>query len=592
MINKFSDDFLTKIKTWLSEFSNYKDLNKFLENKTGIIDFFKSPSHIEEFEQFLNNLYIRDTVKDLGDFQTPIPLTNKICRILVDEGFAPDVVIEPTCGEGNFIVSAIQSFPTLKFVYCVDIQSKYEWLFKLKILKLSLSWVIPAKIEFYRDNIFSHRISNRFKKVLNNEGRNILVIGNPPWITCSELSVLNSNNIPHKANIKNHKGIEAITGKGNFDIAENIILRVIQQFHHKEGKIAMLCKTSVIKNIVRDFSNLKLKISNAQAMLIDAKREFNINADAALFVADFNSHGERACSVSSLDAPNKQVRKFGWYHNKFVSDIESYKKYRYIDGQSPYEWRQGVKHDAEKVMVLRSTNEGLLNGLQEFVEVEKELLYPFIKGSELIKREIIRNAVDNRIIITQVSPQKDTTYIKVKYPKLWDYLVSHSRYLDERKSIIYKKRPRFSIFGIGDYSFMPYKVAISGLYKEPKFSLIFPVNNKPVLLDDTCYYLSFESLNNAFFTWALLNRDEVKRFLSSIVFLDSKRPYTKEILMRIDLLKLANASFIEDILGAYNKLQEEYSEYTFNENAFSNFKNSLEKSRLLCIELFDAQPIA
>ena len=375
-----------------------------------------------------------------------------------------------------------------------------------------------------------------------------MIIGNPPWITCSELSTLNSKNIPRKANIKNHKGIAAITGKGNFDIAENIILRVVEQFHHKDGKIAMLCKSSVIKNIVRDFCNLKLKISNARAILINAKREFNINAEAALFVADLNSHGEKFCSVSSLDAPNRQLRKFGWYHSKFVSDIELYKETAYIDGNSPFEWRQGVKHDAEKIMVLRITKDGLLNGLQEYVDVEEELLYPIVKGSELIKKPVIRDTIDKRIIITQSLPQEDTTYIKVKYPKLWNYLVSHSQYLDRRKSIIYKRRPRFSIFGIGDYSFKPYKVAISGLYKEPRFSLIFPVDNKPVMLDDTCYYLSFESLNNAFFTWVLLNRNEVRRFLSSIVFLDSKRPYTKEILMRIDLFKLANASSIEDII--------------------------------------------
>ena len=123
MIGKFSDDFITKIKTWISEFSNIKDLNRFLENKTGIIDFFKSTTQIEDFKQFLDKSDFTDTVQDMGDFQTPIPLADKICKLLADAGFAPDVVIEPTCGEGNFILSAIRSFPTLKYIYCVDVQS-------------------------------------------------------------------------------------------------------------------------------------------------------------------------------------------------------------------------------------------------------------------------------------------------------------------------------------------------------------------------------------------------------------------------------------------------------------------------------------
>lgn len=36
----------------------------------------------------------------------------------------------------------------------------------------------------------------------------------------------------------------------------------------------------------------------------------------------------------------------------------------------------------------------------------------------------------------------------------------------------------------------------------------------------------------------LLNTDIVKKFLNSIAFLDKKRPFTKEILMRIDMKKI------------------------------------------------------
>jgi len=581
MTKKFPTEFLRQIKAWLSEFSDINALNEFLEKRTGIINFFKSLSDLKEFEQFIDDLSMGMTYpikQDLGDFQTPICLTDKICRNLADIGFIPDIVMEPTCGEGNFVISAIKIFPNLKYIYCIDMQSKYEWLFKLNILKLSLEQNIPAKIEFYRENIFTHRISNSFRDFLNNKGQqNFLILGNPPWITSSELSVLGSDNSPYKANIKNHRGIDAITGKGNFDIAENIILRIIQQFHDKAGKIAMLCKTSVIKNIVRDIPKLRLKISNIRAMLVDTKKEFGISADAALFVADLNTQGEKFCLVSSLYKPNIQIKKYGWLKDKFVSDIELYEKYKYIDGHSPFEWRQGVKHDAEKVMVLKINENGLLNGLQEYVEVEEELLYPFIKGSYLIKNRVIKDTV-YKIIITQTSPQEDTFHIKTDYPRLWNYLASHAQYFNKRKSIVYKKRARFSIFGIGDYSFKPYKVAISGLYKDPKFLLILPINNKPVMLDDTCYYLSFNSLNDAFFTWCLLNRDEVKNFLSSVVFLDSKRPYTKEILMRIDIVKLASSTSFDDILNIYNETQEKFLECEFNETAFLNFKNSFERT--------------
>lgn len=588
MTSKLLPEVLTQLKGWLREFSDIGSLNKFLENRTGIIEFFKLPSDVKKFEQFLDVPdIINATNKDFGDFQTPVSLADKICGHLVNAGFAPSIIVEPTCGEGNFVVSAIRNFPAVKYIYCIDVQEKHEWLFKLNILKLSFIQNITTKIEFHRDNIFNHQLSDRFKRLLHNEGQNLLILGNPPWITCSGLSVLKSDNLPHKTNIKNHKGIEAITGKGNFDIAENIILQVIQQFHERKGGIAMLCKTSVIRNIVRDASKLKLKISNIREIRIDGKKEFNINADAALLVGDFNTCGEKLCLVSSLYEPNTQVKKYGWVHNKFVSNIELYENYQCIDGCSSLEWRQGVKHDAEKVMVLRIDKDGLLNGLQEYVEVEEEPLYPFVKGSELVKNQVIKEAV-NKIIITQTSPKDDTNHIRADYPGLWDYLVSHARYLDERKSIIYKKRAKFAIFGIGDYSFKLYKVAISGLYKEPRFSLILPIDNKPVMLDDTCYYLSFNSLKEAFFTWVLLNRDEVKKFLSSIVFLDSKRPYTKELLMRIDISKLAASASFDDIFSAENIREEKYLQCGFKRKEFLIFKNSLVRSKLAYIDLFDA----
>jgi hypothetical protein len=39
-----------------------------------------------------------------------------------------------------------------------------------------------------------------------------LVIGNPPWVTNSQLSVLDSANRPARTNTKNARGIDAITG--------------------------------------------------------------------------------------------------------------------------------------------------------------------------------------------------------------------------------------------------------------------------------------------------------------------------------------------------------------------------------------------
>lgn len=82
---------------------------------------------------------------------------------------------------------------------------------------------------------------------------------------------------------------------------------------------------------------------------------------------------------------------------------------------------------------------------------------------------------------------------------------------------------------------MPYKVAISGLYKQTKFALVLPYENKPQMLDDTCYFIGFDNYISALISMQLLNHDITQKFLKSIVFFDSKRAIVKEILMRISI---------------------------------------------------------
>lgn len=95
------------------------------------------------------------------------------------------------------------------------------------------------------------------------------------------------------------------------------------------------------------------------------------------------------------------------------------------------------------------------------------------------------------------------------------------------------------MFGVGDYSYSKFKVGISGFYKKPLFSLLYNKVNldKPIMLDDTSYFLSFDNYEIAYVCMLLLNSEKVQEFLYSISFKDAKRPYTKKVLQRLDLEK-------------------------------------------------------
>ena len=209
-------------------------------------------------------------------------------------------------------------------------------------------------------------------------------------------------------------------------------------------------------------------------------------------------------------------------------------------------------------MELEQVNSHFINGLGEEVELEKELVYGLLKSSDL--KEDKTDDFRKQTIITQSKIGQDTHYIKEKFPLTHNYLNTHRRFFEKRKSSIYKDKPDFSIFGIGAYSFTEYKVAISGLYKSTHFTLVFPKNTKPIMLDDTCYFIGFKKLKMAEIAHFLLNTDFVQMFLKSIIFSDSKRSINKDILMRIDFAKTFDCFDYERAKESINDLRIEHWE--------------------------------
>jgi hypothetical protein len=123
-------------------------------------------------------------------------------------------------------------------------------------------------------------------------------------------------------------------------------------------------------------------------------------------------------------------------------------------------------------------------------------------------------------------------------PLTWKYLDDHGSQLDARGSSIYAKNPRFSVFGVGDYAYKPWKIAICALYKKLEFRLIGPIEDRPVMFDDTVYFISFDLEEEAEIALAQLNSVDVRNLLSSLIFWDEKRPIKTTFLNIVDFTKV------------------------------------------------------
>jgi hypothetical protein len=156
------------------------------------------------------------------------------------------------------------------------------------------------------------------------------------------------------------------------------------------------------------------------------------------------------------------------------------------------------------------------------------------------------------MLVTQKAVGDETSVIRFVAPKTWAYLQRHGDFLDRRASSIYRNRPRFSAFGVGDYTFARWKVAISGFYKQLTFATIGPFAEKPVVLDDTSYFVSCQSDQEARYIADLLNSQPAREFFSAFVFWDAKRPITIDMLRRLDLSALAYELGSEETLASFH----------------------------------------
>ena len=467
--------------------------------------------------------------KEFGDYQTPLDFCLKVCNyIKLNYQTKPKAILEPTCGIGNFLKAAYSVFDCDN-LYGIEINPKYAGEAQIAVSTASLTV----------NNIFDINTRQICKQ------DDLLIIGNPPWATNANLSY----NLPQKNNFKGLRGIDALTGSSNFDICEYIILQLLDEYKYTNSVICMLCKTCVARNVILEISRNEIPCKRIEMLNFNSNKVFGISVSACVLVVELSANivsiDKIVCNVKDFDTLTKTdtlVISEGMIKPMDI-DID-------LEGRCQLVWRQGVKHDCSNVMELDRKGNNLINKKKEYIQIETDLVFPLVKSSHF-KKPIITE-FSKYVIVTQTQPKQDTSYIRDKLPLTWRYLNDHNDDFNNRKSIIYKKSAPFSMFGIGDYSFAPYKVGLSGFYKKPLFCLLY--SDKSVMTDDTAYFLAFDDYDIAYCMMLLLNSKTVQGFLLSIAFLDNKRPYTVKLLSRLDFKKCIELISFDELLETEKNL--------------------------------------
>jgi hypothetical protein len=322
----------------------------------------------------------------------------------------------------------------------------------------------------------------------------------------------------------------------------------------------MLCKTTVARKVLAHAWKNDSSLADAEIHPIDAAASFGAAVDACLLVCSLSpgSHN-RDCRVFNHLGDTVPVATIGFHDGQLVADVAAYERWKHLGGEEVYKWRSGVKHDCSKVMELRKEGNRYRNGLDEVIEMEDDYVYPMLKSSEITNGQ--SKEPSRWMLVTQKAVGDDTSVIRIAAPKTWEYLQKQGHLLDRRASSIYRNRPRFSVFGVGDYTFAPWKVAISGFYKKLQFATVGHHAGKPVVLDDTSYFVACQSEQEARFIAGLLNSQLAREFFSAFVFWDAKRPITIDMLGRLDLVALACDLGSEEALASFQAKKRKEQPY-------------------------------
>ncbi|MBX3738342.1 MAG: hypothetical protein KF715_16725 [Candidatus Didemnitutus sp.] len=463
---------------------------------------------------------------EFGDFQTPAPLADDACTCLRRLGMKPSRIVEPTCGIGAFLGAATRSFPGVP-LHGFEINPDYA----------SHAQTLHAKSVVRVADFFAHDWDAELSA-----DADPLILGNPPWVTNAAVAAVDGANLPAKTNIYGLRGLAAKTGKANFDIAEWMILRLLAARRGRPATLAVLCKTATARKVLRHAWRGHLPITQASLHLIDAAAHFGAAVDACLLVARLGSSGPCAAAVFADLESDVPTHRFGLAGADLVANLGAYERMRAFEGLFPFQWRSGLKHDCASVLELEpDTEDRWRNQAGELVSVEAETIYPWCKSTDLARRS---GTPTRAILLPQASLREPADLHLSSAPKALAYLNRHAAAFAARKSSIYRRGGRFAVFGLGEYTFAPWKVAVSSLHRPVKFIVVGPWQSRPVLFDDTCYFLPFATSAEATLVATVLNSRTAMEFMDTLIFPGAKRAVTVELLSRLNFHAIAEAERI------------------------------------------------
>lgn len=440
-------------------------------------------------------------------------------------------MVEPTCGVGNLLLAAASEFPIARLVG-YEINPTY-----VKEARTRVASIVPCRQEneIIEADFFQLKEQDFSRGALGS----VLYLGNPPWVTSSAIGALGGENLPVKSNRTGLTAMEARTGKSNFDISQWILERLSQELRRKSGWLVMIVKTSVAKKVLHSLWSADVPIARSAIVHIDANEWFGVSVAACVLMVEFDgSAGPKETDVYRDLGAVSPSHRFGLVAGLVIDNPDQEHPWMSLVAKASNPLRSGVKHDCRAIMELSHVSDDVyVNGEGTHARFEPHFLFPLVRATELYKGTLWNRS--RFVLLTQRNLGEDTAAIRYQAPLTWDYLNQYADRLRNRGSSIYKKQPEFAVFGVGDYTFTDWKVAVSALHKSPRFRVLPPTALGPVVVDDTCLLYACRSADHAQLILQLLESELASQYFAALMQDEEKRPLKSSMLTNLSLERLA-----------------------------------------------------
>jgi methylase of polypeptide subunit release factors len=380
------------------------------------------------------------------------------------------------------------------------------------------------------------------------EGAATVLLGNPPWIPWERLPDAQKRRLREgpveRLGLFDHEGATARLGHANDDLSLPFVWTCLDRYLDDGGVAAFVLKRDHLGGPAGRL--LRSGRVGPRPLSIEHVHDFaavdpfdDVDAAAALYlfrvggsdcdpedatgiapeavsvpataweptdgVADFGSLAALRATLARTETGLRPVdpddRAGPWHRTDAAVDAL---------GDCVYRIRHGLKDDAKAVFSVDS---------DRLAELESTHVYPYLRSKHVVKWGLFGH---DRFLVPQRQAGADNERALAREsPATYDYLTDHRERLEARGSSWFEAGPFYSLFGLGPYTWAPYKVVWCRLGFKPHFAVVSTVDDpelgeKTVVPGDHCMFVARDDEREAHYLCALLNAAPYQRCLRDL----------------------------------------------------------------------------